>query len=167
MRREGVQRHREFFPCGNPHSAKITLPTIAGQQSETRGNVPVKNKARNRHMAETPVASQRGMLRRRRVCMRTKVLQLYSPLCDPMDYSPPGSSVHGIFQARILEWVNMPSSTGSSWPKDWTHISSASFLWQGGSLPPASPGKPQGRDGSSCFIFGTCKSEGMTRLRGG
>ena len=123
MRREGVQRHREFFPCGNPHSAKITLPTIAGQQSETRGNVPVKNKARNRHMAETPVASQRGMLRRRRVCMRTKVLQLYSPLCDPMDYSPPGSSVHGIFQARILEWVNMPSSTGSSWPKDWTHIS--------------------------------------------
>ena len=35
-------------------------------------------------------------------------------LCEPMDYSPPGSSVHGIFQARILEQVAMPSSRGSS-----------------------------------------------------
>ena len=35
-------------------------------------------------------------------------------LCDPMDYSLPGSSVHGILQARILEWVAMPSSRGSS-----------------------------------------------------
>ena len=37
-------------------------------------------------------------------------------LCDPMDCSPPGSSVCGILQARILEWVSMPSSRGSSWP---------------------------------------------------
>ena len=37
-------------------------------------------------------------------------------LCDPMDYSPPGSSVHGISQARILEWVAISSSKGSSWP---------------------------------------------------
>ena len=35
-------------------------------------------------------------------------------LCDPMDCSPPGSSVHGILQARILEWVAMPFSSGSS-----------------------------------------------------
>ena len=35
-------------------------------------------------------------------------------LCDPVDYSPPGSSVHGILQARILEWVAMPSSIWSS-----------------------------------------------------
>ena len=41
-------------------------------------------------------------------------------LCDPMDYSLPGSSVHGILQARILEWVAMPFSRGSSQPKDWT-----------------------------------------------
>ena len=34
-------------------------------------------------------------------------------LCDPMEYSPPGSSVHGILQARILEWIAMPSSKGS------------------------------------------------------
>ena len=40
-----------------------------------------------------------------------------------MDCSPPGSSVHGILQARILEWVGIPSSRGSSWPRDQTCIS--------------------------------------------
>ena len=39
------------------------------------------------------------------------VAQLYSTLCNPMECSPPGSSVHGILQARILEWVAVPSST--------------------------------------------------------
>ena len=43
--------------------------------------------------------------------------------CDPMDCSLPGSSVHGILRARILEWVAMPSSRGSSRPKDRTCIS--------------------------------------------
>ena len=37
-------------------------------------------------------------------------------LCDPTDCSPPGSSIHGILQARILEWVAIPFSRGSSWP---------------------------------------------------
>ena len=41
-------------------------------------------------------------------------------LCDPMDCSPPGSSVHGILQARTLEWVAVPSSRGSSRSRDWT-----------------------------------------------
>ena len=45
-----------------------------------------------------------------------KLLQSCPPLCDPMDCSPPGSSVHGILRARILEWVAMPSSRGSSDP---------------------------------------------------
>ena len=52
-----------------------------------------------------------------------KSLQLYLTRCDPMDCSPPGSSVHGILSARILEWVAMPSSRGSSRPRDRTHIS--------------------------------------------
>ena len=47
-----------------------------------------------------------------------KSLQSYPTLCDPMDCSPPGSSVHGILQARILEWVAMSSSRGSSQPRD-------------------------------------------------
>ena len=44
-------------------------------------------------------------------------------LRDPMDCSPPGSSVHGILQVRILEWVVMPSSRGSSQPRDQAQVS--------------------------------------------
>ena len=44
------------------------------------------------------------------ICMRAKSLQSCLTLCDPMDGSPPGSYVHGILQARILEWVAVPSS---------------------------------------------------------
>ena len=51
------------------------------------------------------------------------VTQSCLTLCDPMDCSPPGSSVHGIFQARTLEWAVTSSSKGYSWPRDWTHIS--------------------------------------------
>ena len=40
-----------------------------------------------------------------------------------MDYSPPGSSVHGISQARILEWIAISFPRRSSWPRDWTHMS--------------------------------------------
>ena len=56
-------------------------------------------------------------------CLKVKVLvtQLYSALCDPMNYSSPGSSVRGILQARIL--VAIPFSRGSSRPRDWTQVS--------------------------------------------
>ena len=54
------------------------------------------------------------------VCL---VTQSCLTLCDPVKYSPPGSSVHRIFQARILEWVAISFSKGSSWPRDWTWIS--------------------------------------------
>ena len=46
---------------------------------------------------------------------------------DPMDYSPPGSSIHGILQARIPEWVAMPSSRRSSRPRDGTIVSYISY----------------------------------------
>ena len=52
-----------------------------------------------------------------------KVAQSRLTLCDPMDCSPPGSPVHGILQARILEWVAMPSSGGSSQPRHQTQVS--------------------------------------------
>ena len=57
------------------------------------------------------------------VCVLSHVL-----LCDPMDCSPPGSPVHGIFQVRILEWVAISSSRGSSRPRDQTCISWASCI---------------------------------------
>ena len=48
----------------------------------------------------------------------------WSPtLCDPMDCSLPGSSIHGILQARVLEWVAISFSRGSSWPRDRTQVS--------------------------------------------
>ena len=56
------------------------------------------------------------------VC-ESEVSQSCPTLCDPMDCSPPGSSVHGIFQARILEWVAISFSRGSSRPRDWTWVS--------------------------------------------
>ena len=57
------------------------------------------------------------------MCRRARSLQSCLTLCDPMDYSPPGSSVHGILQARILEWVAMLSSRGYSRARDQTHVS--------------------------------------------
>ena len=66
------------------------------------------------------------------------VAQLCLTLCDPMDGSPPGSSVHGILQARILKWVAIPFSRGSSQPRDWTR----SPALQANSLPSEPLGKP-------------------------
>ena len=51
------------------------------------------------------------------------VVQLCLTLRDPMDCSPPGSSVHGILQARILQWVAFPFSRASSRPRDQTQVS--------------------------------------------
>ena len=57
-----------------------------------------------------------------------KSFQSCPTLCDPMDCNPPGSSVHGILQARKLEWVSMPSFMGSFWPRDWTRVSYVSCI---------------------------------------
>ena len=74
--------------------------------------------------------------------MCAKLLQLCLTLGNPMDWSPPGPPVHGILQARILEWVAMPSSRESSRPRDQTHVSYIYLHWQAGSLPLLPPGKP-------------------------
>ena len=67
-------------------------------------------------------------------CVRVKWLQLCPTLCDPMDLSPPGSSVRGILQARILQWVAKPFSRGSSPPRDWTWVSYSSCIGRQGFL---------------------------------
>ena len=62
--------------------------------------------------------------RRQAQVWEVKVLVTQCPiLCNPMDYSPPDASVHGILQASILEWVATLFSRGSSQPKDWTLVS--------------------------------------------
>ena len=55
--------------------------------------------------------------------VKSEVAQSCPTLCDPMDCSLPGFSVHGIFQARILEWVAISFSRRSSQPRDWTRVS--------------------------------------------
>ena len=55
--------------------------------------------------------------------MHAELLQLCATLGKPMDSSPPGSFIHGTLQARIPEWVAMPSSRGSSQPRDQTCLS--------------------------------------------
>jgi len=69
-------------------------------------------------------------------CLPAESLQSCPILCDPMDRSPPGSSVHGILQARILEWVALTSSRGLN--PSLLHL----LHWQAGSLPLVPPGKP-------------------------
>ena len=55
--------------------------------------------------------------------LKSSLSQPCPKLCDPMDCSPPGSSVHGLSQARMLEWVVLPFSMGSSQPRDQTRVS--------------------------------------------
>ena len=60
--------------------------------------------------------------------MHAKSLQSCLTLCDPMDCSQPDSCVHGILWVRILEWIAISYSRGSSQPKDWTHVSCVSCI---------------------------------------
>ena len=77
------------------------------------------------------------------LCLLCYVLSLFShiQLCNSIDWSLLGSSVHGIFQARTLEWVATLFSGGSSWPRDWTHVSYVPTL-PGGFFITGTPGKP-------------------------
>ena len=89
-----------------------------------------------------PLAATRESLQEATKAQRTEsqseAAQSCPTLRDPRDCSPPGSSVHGTFQARGLEWVAISFSRGSSWPRDWT-MSPAS---QADPLPAEPPGKP-------------------------
>ena len=70
----------------------------------TQMNLFMKQKQNRGHREQTAAAA-------------AKSLQSCPTLCNPMDYSLPGSSTHGIFQARVLEWVVIAFSRGSSLPR--------------------------------------------------
>ena len=81
-----------------------------------------------------------------------KVAQSCPTLSNHMDCSLPGSSVHGILQARILEWVDVPFSRWSSQHRDWTQVSPL----QVDSLPSEPPRKPKNTEvGSHSLLRGT------------
>ena len=97
------------------------------------------------------------------VCVYT---QLCPNLCDPMDCSPLGSSVHGILQARTLEWVSMPPQ--KVFPTQGLNPCLIHPLhWQVGSLPLAPPGKPTGRmpyKGEDSDLGDTFTSQGRAKM---
>ena len=94
------------------------------------------------------------------VCVCIQSLQLCPTPCDPMDFSPQGSTVHGILQARILEWVATPFSRGSSQPRDQTHVSCL-LNWQAGSLPLALSGQPL----NVHILVKICAHTGVTEMQ--
>ena len=96
-----------------PLSWRIFQSLLWSTQSWTWQFHEIKEQAMNRMTALELTA----------VCMHAKLFQSCPTLCDPMDYSSPGSSVYGILQARILEWVAIPFSRGSSWPSDQIWVS--------------------------------------------
>ena len=97
--------------------------------------IPLINKSPNFRS----IKPQQNLIIRKRQGINTFYFQLYPPkqceylkeregreensLCDPMDCSLPGSSLHGILQARVLEWFAISFSSGSSQPRDWTQVS--------------------------------------------
>ena len=99
--------------------------------------------------------------------MHAKSLQSCLTLCDPMDCSPPGSSVHGILQARILEWLPCPPPGGLPNPG----IQPRSPALQADSLPSEPPRKPKNTgEGSLCllqWIFPTQDWNQVSYIAGG
>ena len=129
-----------YFPCTVPYTGSLSQRSWNWSSNSNAWNpwsiVYLKihsKKERERQCSLTHLRQGKGGVERPyypsleldNVYVRVYAKSLQSCLipCNPMDCSPPDSSVHGISQARILEWVVMPSSRGSSPPGDWTHIS--------------------------------------------
>ena len=116
----------------------LTCPKEVPRACDAGAWTPALGSERGPLTTRPPGNSPRGRLDS---TVRAKSLQPCLTLCDPMDCSPPGSSAHWILQARILEWVAMPSSRGSTRPRDQTHVSCSSCI-AGGFLIAEPPGKP-------------------------
>ena len=96
------------FPGANPSSP--AQPQEQTSMDDSHAEVEIK-----------PQLKPRGSVAKEG--RKGKVAQSCPTLCDPMDCSLPGFSVHGIFQVRVLEWVAISFSRGSSWPRDRTQVS--------------------------------------------
>ena len=100
------------------------------QSRSNLASCPLVSDAGDSCLQINPLAEQRPVLLGRTFHRCCFALSRFSRvcLCSPMDCSPPGSSGHGILQARILEWVAMPSCRGSPRPRDGSHISYVSCI---------------------------------------
>ena len=106
------------FSRGSIWPRAFTRVSCIGITTEPPGKPSVSNSSRHNDMETTKNTGDDKLL--------LLLLSFFSRVqlfCDPMDYSPPGFPIHGIFQARILEWVAVSFSRGSIWPRDPTWVS--------------------------------------------
>ena len=122
------QRHIKFLWPAHPSLTDTSSDTasqvkikwsLAGHVLRTGALIWPKSFRISRHWSLQPLSHQRWSC----MCAYSS-----STLSNPVDRSPPSSSVHGILQARILEWAAVSCSRGSSRPRDWTHISCVSCI---------------------------------------
>ena len=96
----------------------LCVYTYIDVQAEFRKGRGTRNQIANIHwIIRTASGIQKS------ICVCVLVAQPCLTLCDPTDCSPPGFSVHGILQPRILEWIAIPFSRGTSQPRDWSLVS--------------------------------------------
>ena len=123
----GTQGHHGSWRNGGQKCLNVWEP-IGLHSVSVRGGLGVPS--------DLGLAVNTGLLRTKRflymwlylsLCAGAKSLQSCLILCDPLDYSPPGSSVHEILQARILELIAMSSSRRSFQSREWAHVSYVSF----------------------------------------
>ena len=126
-----TSRHTSSFhlrPCHSKpqyaacvtHSVSLEKPSQGPSFAHARTRGSVLERGRPAGNRATPLLVT--------ACVRAKTLQSCLTLCNPMDRILPGSSVHGILQARILKWVAMPFSRRSSRPRYGTHFSCVSCI---------------------------------------
>ena len=110
-----IHIHIYIYAVGAAKSLQL-CPTLCDSIGGSPPGSPIPGILQQEHWSELPFASPMHE-------SKSEVPQSCPTLRDPMDCNPPGSSVHSILQAGILEWVAMPSSRGSSPPRDGTHVS--------------------------------------------
>ena len=118
---EGGRGNPLWYSCQeNPHGQRSLAATVHGvAQGRTRLKQLSSSRIPIRQLLTTPpTPTQFCGYFEQPVKAKVLVAQSCRTLCDPMDCSPPGSSVHGILQARILEWADIPISRVSSQPRD-------------------------------------------------
>ena len=143
-----------------PHTD--TLQTQHGPlHTETHTDLP----SRTPHAPHPSQCCPAGASTGNSACVRAKSLQSCLTLCNAMDCSPPGSSVHGILQARRLEWVYHALLQGI-FPTQGPNLRLLRLLHQqAGSLPLASPGKPVGYRIKLYLALGTSLTSHHSRYR--
>ena len=99
------------------------------KQKETNCITPHSHHRKSRE--STNMELMREFLKTEFISSFMKHVQSHLTLCNPMDCSPPGSSIHSISQARLLKWVAISFSRGSFRPRDWTHGSCISCIGRG------------------------------------